>query len=188
MTIKRTLFIICGLISSFTVCAQTVVDFNNLRAFVTPGDRLIYDYPSGVPLVGTNYVAQLYYGTDAASLVPVTTAPARFRVPTTTAPGTWSGGNRTLTGFTAGMTATLQVAVWDSNFGLTFDQARAAGAFWGLSQPFTYTIPSAGAPPAAYYMENFRGFVLIPEPSTIGLGVLGAVGLFVFRRRTSWGT
>jgi len=169
------------------VYAQGVVDFNNNRAFQTATNesRLIYNYPGGVPLVGTNYVAQLYYGPDAASLVPVTSAPARFRPPTTTAPGTWSGGNRTLSAFTAGMTATLQVAVWDSNFGLTFEQARAGGAFWGLTPTFTYTVPAAGSPPAAFYMENLRGFVLIPEPSIIGLGLAGGLAMLLFRRRTS---
>jgi hypothetical protein len=170
---------------AFGVYAQGVVDFNNNRVFATTADRLIYDYPGGAPLVGTNYVAQLYYGTGASSLVPVTSAPARFRVPTTAVPGTWSGGIRTLTGFTAGMTATLQVAVWDSNAGPTLEQARALGAFWGLSQTFTYTVPAPGSPPGAYYIENFRAFMMIPEPSIIGLGVLGALALFVFRRRTS---
>jgi hypothetical protein len=81
------------------------------------------------------------------------------------------------------MTVTLQVAMWDSNAGATFEQARAAGAFWGLSQPFTYTVPAPGSPPTAFYIENFRSSVMIPEPSIIGLGLLGALALFAFRRR-----
>src|SRR5687768_13561318 len=131
------------------VYAQGVVDFNNNRAWTTATNvsRLVTDVDGTTRLVGTNYAAQLYYGTDPQSLQAVTTAPARFRVPTTTQPGTWAGGNRTLTGFAAGMTATLQVGIWDSNAGATLDQARAAGGFWGLSQPFTYTVPAPGSPP-----------------------------------------
>jgi len=168
------------------VYAQGVVDFNNNRNFQTATNesRLVF-YSDGTRLVGTNYAAQLYYGADAASLQPVTTAPARFRPPTTTAPGTWSGGNRTLTGFTAGMTVILQVAVWDTSVGLTFDQARAAGVWWTQSSPFTYTIPAAGSPPAAFYMENLRGFTCIPEPSIIGFGLVGGLTMLLFRRRTA---
>jgi len=147
---------------------QGVVDFNNNRVFATEANRLVYNFfINPTPLVGTNYFAQLFYGTDAASLQPVTTAPARFRVPTTSVPGTWSGGNRTLTGFTEGMIVTLMVVAWDSNFGLTFDQARAAGGWWAQSTPFTYTIPVTGSPPLAFYMENFRSFACIPEPSAL---------------------
>jgi hypothetical protein len=160
-----------------------VVDFNNNRVFATTADRNVYAADRTTPLVGTNYGAQLYFGTDAASLQAVTTAPARFRVPTTTSPGTWSGGNRTLTGFTAGQTVTLLVRTWDLNAGSTFDAARAAGGAWGEGTPFTYTIPAAGSPPAAFYIENFRSFALVPEPSVIGLGVIGIGALFMLRRR-----
>src|SRR5215204_4845095 len=52
------------------------VDFANDRPFLTQADRLVRDV-SFAPLVGTNYVAQLYYGPEGASadsLLPVTTA------------------------------------------------------------------------------------------------------------------
>jgi hypothetical protein len=169
------------LLVGVTGALAQVVDFNNNRTFTTPGDRLVRDSDMTTPLVGTNYVAQLYYGADASSLQPVTSTPARFRVETTASPGTWSGGNRTLTGFASGSTVTLVVRAWDANLG-TFDQARAAGA-WGESAAFTYIIPPAGSPPAAFYMENFRGFSLVPEPSVIGLGLIGVGALVWLRRR-----
>jgi hypothetical protein len=73
--------------------AQGVVNFNN-NVLAEPPDRTVYGV-DGSALVGTNFVAQLYYGTDAGSLVAHTGAASRFRVTTTTQPGTWSGGNRT---------------------------------------------------------------------------------------------
>jgi hypothetical protein len=47
----------------------------------------------------------------------------------------------------------------------------------GYSAPFSYTVPMAGSPPAAYYMENLRSFSLTPEPSSLVLAALGALGL-----------
>jgi hypothetical protein len=162
-----------------------VVDFNNNRTFTTATNesRLVYGPGGTVPLVGTNFAAQLFYGADAASLQAVTTAPSRFRVPTTGSPGTWAGGNRTLTGFTAGQTVTLLVRAWDINAGATYDAARAAGGLVGESTPFTYQIPAAGSPPTAFYIENLRAFSLVPEPSVIGLGVIGLGALCMLRRR-----
>jgi hypothetical protein len=183
---RTTVTFVVAWLSALTAFAQTV-DFNNFRTFQTVADRKVYDYPFATqPLVGTHHVAQLYYGATAVSLAPVTSNPARFRNVPVTDPfaGTWSGGTRTLTGFSLGDVVTLQVRVWDSTGGLTFDQAQAAGIFWGLSSTFTYRIPSAGNPaPGEFYIENFRSFALIPEPSVVALGVIGAAALLMIRGR-----
>src|SRR5688572_20620517 len=162
--------------------AQGTVNFANSVAFTTPADRLVRN-PDGTPATGSptanpaTIVAQLYYGANAGSLVAHTAAPARFRPGST---GLWLGGVRTLTGFAPGQTLTLEVRSWDSTGGLTFDNA----AIFGRSQTFTYTIPlDPLSPPAAYFMENFRGFTMVPEPSVIGLAMVGAGALFMLRRR-----
>jgi hypothetical protein len=166
--------------------AQGTVSFNNNSAFATVANRLVNNV-GGAPLVGTDFVAQLYFGsagTAAGSLTAVTTAPARFRVATTSSPGTWSGGTRTLDGIASGVTATLQVRVWNATaFPAGYDAAVAGRGVTGASDPFAYTVPAAGSPPAAFFMENMRGFTLVPEPSTIALGVLGLAGLVFIRRR-----
>ena len=155
--------------------AQGTVNFNNNVAFATPADRLVgcscdcapgYAPCPGPLLVGTDYVAQLYYGTQGtpeASLTPVTNAPARFRVATTASPGTWSGGTRALEGILPGQTATLEVRVWDGSIFPTFEAARTGGGMSGYSARFDYTVPPDGSPSAAYFMENFRGFVAFYE-------------------------
>jgi hypothetical protein len=33
------------------------------------------------------------------------------------------------------------------------------------------------------YIENFRGFTLVPEPSVVALGIAGVLLLFLFRMR-----
>jgi hypothetical protein len=165
--------------------AQTI-DFNQNRTFTTTADRMVRSAPGGPGVVGTNFVALLYYEAveGDTSLTPVSVF-NRFRAVPNTDPlaGTWTGATRTLTGRAAGDNVTLQVYVWDQSAGATFDQARQAGGLWGQSGTFTYTVPAAGSLPSAFYIENFRGFSLVPEPSVIGLGVIGIGALFLLRRR-----
>jgi hypothetical protein len=127
-------------------------------------------------------VAQLLYGTSASSLTPHTHTAAFRNVPTSDAfAGTWSGGIRTLTGMTLGSTVVLQVRAWDTTTGATFDAALRRG----ISQTFTYTIPAAGTPPpSAFFMEGFRSFTVpVPEPSGIGLALLGVSAVLILKRR-----
>ena len=151
------------------------------------GYRLVR-LPDGTPLTGTTFAAQLLYGNDPSSLQPHPTL-AYFRAPTTTSPGTWSGGGRTLaTGFGGvGTTIWLQVVAWDSGSArtVTFDQARAQGGLWGESQLFSYVqfLSSPPDPVNDTKMINFAGFSLVPEPSVIGLGLIGIGALFMLRRR-----
>jgi hypothetical protein len=160
------------------------VDFRNDRPFAIPADRLVRDI-LGTPLVGTNYLAQLYYGANTSSLNPVTDAPAHFRPPTHTSPGTWAGGARTLWGFFPGQTVTLQVRVWDGAIADNYEAAQLLGFLGtqhGVSSPFDFNIPPIGPPGSAWYIDNFRGFTLVPEPSVALLGLIGIVGLYFWHR------
>lgn len=165
------------LVGTTVALAQGTVTFVNSGSFPTMADRLVYlDDGSGsaVPIVGTNYAVQLYYGADAASLQAHTAAPSRFRVPTTMSPGTWSGGTRTLTGFVPGSVVTMQIRAFDT----------AGGPAVGQSDIFTYTVPAVGSPANQFLMDNLRAFtVVVPEPSVIGLGLLGLGALVWLRRR-----
>jgi hypothetical protein len=174
------------------VLSQGVVAFRNDN-LTAPPDRLVR---CGDPLVGTTFAAQLLYGTDPVSLTPHPTL-AYFRAPTTSSPGTWSGGNRTLSGIAApppggvGPTIWLQVLAWDSgaNRTVTFDQARASGGFWGMSQVFSYQqrLSNPPDPVSDTAMHNFAGFgplSCIPEPAT-ALFLLPAVAVvWLLKRRT----
>jgi hypothetical protein len=167
--------------------AQTVF-FRNDVMFTIEADRNVY-FADGTAVVGTQYLAQLYYGASPSSLNPVTSAPARFRDVTASDPlaGKWVGATRTLSGFSVGQTVTLQVRAWDGTVAGTYEQAAALnflGTQHGTSAPFTYQIPSAAVPPAVFYIENFRGFTLVPEPSMALLAIVGIAGLCFCRRRT----
>jgi hypothetical protein len=176
--------------------AQGTVDFRNSANFVTVADRKVYDVGGTVPLVGTNFLAQLYYlaGADRGAEIlqagiAVTNNPVNFRVPPATGfEGTWTGGgSRTLMGVPQQTMATLQVRVWDRALGSSWEAALAALATGasgktGLSVPFNYNVPAAGSPANQFYMENLRAFALVPEPSVILLGAIGAAA-FLLRRR-----
>jgi hypothetical protein len=181
------------LLRYFGVAALTVfilpafsqtVDFHNGRNFAVVADRLVRDV-NGEPLVGANYLGQLYFGAEgspSSSLLPVLAPPVNFG---TFSPGVWAGGGmRTLTGFSEADIVTLQVRAWDSTGGLSLEAAKALGREWGESATFTYYIPSVG-PVELWWIEEFRGFSLVPEPSVVILGVAGAfVVLALTRRRT----
>ena len=171
--------------------AQGTVDFRNAGpTFATVADRLVYW--GGTKLTGTNYVAGLWFAPGAGNTTIDTTGGTQagrafnFRQPTTTSPGTWNPGANpflfTLDGIALDSDVTLQVRVWDSVRYSSFAAALAAGNY-AVSAPFTYHAPPVGSPPDRYYMEGFRAFAVVPEPSTIALGVLGVVGLLFLRRR-----
>lgn len=185
------LVLIAGTAGAF---AQGVVNFNN-NQLPTGGanpDRLVRN-GDGSPALGSDFaapaslVAQLYWSTDGGnSFTAHTAAAARFRPAGVNPAGTWVGGNRTLPAGVGGVGTTiqLQVRAWDSAGGtLTFDQAVAQGRLRG-SSTFNYT-QALSTPPAAAdtWMMNFQGFTLVPEPSVIGLAMVGAGALFMLRRR-----
>ena len=164
---KRLLILAAAMGMTAAALGQGKLTFANNSAFATPADRLVYgDSSSSFPLVGTTFVAQLYYGPQGTSEwnLKAVAPTAAFRAPTTVSPGTWVGGNRTLVGIAAGQTATLQVRVWDSAAFASYEAAMTAGGRSGRSGLFEYTVPPDGSPSSAYFMENFRGFVLYSDP------------------------
>ena len=187
---KTLISVIALLIGASGAFGQGVVAFRNDNL---PGYARIYGPDMTTPFTGTTFAAQLWYGTSPASLQPHPTL-AYFREPTTLSPGTWVGGNRTLTGIAAppqpgpstGPTIWLQVALWDSgpDRTITFDQARGQSGTWGVSSVFSYTQQNSSPPNPTEdtKMLNFVGFT-IPEPSVIGLGLIGIGALFMLRRR-----
>jgi len=176
--------------------AQGFVNVNNRS--LTPAQPVTSS--TGASLVGTNFVAQIVYGASAGSLSTTLGDVMPFRVATTTSPGTWNpgaAGIRTLTGFVAGNTVSMQVNVWDSTVFSSWSAASAAlsagsnatATQAGSSSVFTYVV-GADSDPSAQSIVNFRGFSLtaipqtvVPEPTTIALGALGAAALLWRRRK-----
>jgi len=178
--------------TAWSSLGQGTVDFRNETSVLgIANDYMVRDYagisPSnGTPLVGTNYVAQLYYGpvgSDPNSFAAVAELPAHFRDLATTLPGTWDGGLRTIPapyGINGTTSVVLQVRVWDllhPEWTTPCDQ----------SSPFIFNFHASSPPQESDdNMINFRGFGFrspCPEPSTFALLSLGALGLCLFRRK-----
>lgn len=164
-----------------SVRAQGLIDFRN--RITGSVDAPVYrESVGGTLLSGANFVANLWYGTSAGSLAPITDAAAPFR--TGTGAGFWNAGTdstRVLSGIPSA-TVFLQVRVWDSAAGATYDAAKLAGGFWGDSNVFGVTVGSSSPPLGPSLLIGLQSFALVPEPSAIALGVLGATAL-LFRRR-----
>jgi hypothetical protein len=184
ITVKRTLIMLALCCSSDQTFAQGTLVFANLASGVnTP-----ITYPSNsvcVPLTNPSYLADLYWSNTTNAPSDSLTA-AGFNVPFSTITagggGYFLGGTRTVAGATGAIEA--QVRVWNSQFGSTYEAARAAGGLIGASVPVVMilAIPPAPAPPLA----GLQGFTLcIPEPSSFALAALAVVLIFHHRRLRS---
>src|SRR5438477_6720300 len=90
------LILVGGAVSGF---AQGTISFHNFDVYATTdptgGNRLVYnpgsplDPVSGSPISGLNWVAELYEGTSAGSLTPLTASISRFRSTTSVNKGKW---------------------------------------------------------------------------------------------------
>jgi hypothetical protein len=110
-------------------------------------------------------------------------------------PGRYSGGNATTGSETAGgEMAWFQVRAWELAYGATYEAAVSAPdqsgrpALRGSSNTFMATAASLVGnptpPPPTPLNPQIQGFtVVVPEPSAIALGLLGAGALLLLRRR-----
>lgn len=187
---KLLITVVVAVVAVVQANGQGLVDFRN-RITGTLDAPVRMPVSQGGALVGdANFVAQLWFSaTETGSYTAVSGAASAFR--TGTGAGYWNAGTdstRQLVGITPGTTAWLMVRVWNITQGADYATAIAApGAIYGSSLPFSVTAggtPPVGAPltPAAM-LGLAPGFNLVPEPSTIALGVLGVAGLLFIRRR-----
>jgi hypothetical protein len=82
-----------------------------------------------------------------------------------------------------GSSVTFTMRAWDTAAGSYAAASAAPGQFqYGESQPLTVTLGGGTLPPADL-PASFTGFPLVPEPSTIALGVIGGLALLLRRRK-----
>lgn len=90
----------------------------------------------------------------------------------------------TIPGVPGGSPATLQIRAWETAAG-SYEAASTSTTFaFGESADFTVTLAAPPNTPADL-PASVQGFTLrvVPEPSTIALGVLGAAALLLRRRK-----
>jgi hypothetical protein len=155
--------------------AQGQFNFGN-RVTVAGIDAKVFK-PDGVtPLDGANYWAQAYVGTSLDSLAPVG-SPVNFR--TGAAAGYISSTIVTVPGKPGGTTVWVEMRAWEAGVN-SYEAAVAGGKLFGKSDPIQLTL--AEAPNTPPDMVGLKSFSLVPEPSTMALGLLGAAALLLRRR------
>jgi len=138
---------------------------------------LIFDTDGTTPLNGTGFSVELLGGpsSDPGTFTLIRPSTSVFL----SAGRTLDIGSSTL-GFSGNLF--YQIRAWNNNGGTvtSFDSATIRGA----SSVTSVTLTTAPALPAA--AENFANFSLavVPEPSTIALGLIGATALLLRRRRS----
>lgn len=116
-------------------------------------------------------------GANITVLTPVTV----FRTTSDAAKFYVSPVDVPIVGGTAGQTITLAMRAYE---GSSYPGPQGSTTFAsGQSEPFTVTLKDPSLPGAT--LDNLRGFniTVVPEPSTIALGVLGAAALLLRRRK-----
>lgn len=124
--------------------------------------RLVYDL-AGQPLVGTNYLAQLYLDTPTGLISINGDGTGRFKG--FIRPGTWAGGARNLPGIAYGQPVQLEVRIWDRELYGSYEAAATAGGITGTSGLFSYTYAPGFPPsPSDDWLKNLTSIRLVDQP------------------------
>jgi hypothetical protein len=159
-----------------------------VRHQLVQSDGTSANAPLGIAL---NY--GIFVGTSASSLSENPAGP--LATPSTTAAGGMGGvpAVYVLDGHAPGAVVFAQVRAWDSAFGANWQAAMTQGRWYGQSDVRELEPLGPTAGPGTVIWQGATGtdvnrfFALriniVPEPSTIALGVLGLGSLLLFRRR-----
>jgi len=190
---KKTLITAAALIAAVNIYAQGTVTFANASASAVSNSLTLARISAG-----TAFRVALYYLPDSAA-APTTAEfdNALVLMPDVgfAAPGVYAGGTRSAP-TSGGGAGWFQIRAWEVAFGATYaDAVRNSQPQGGrlalvgtsnilkvnLGNP-TITPPS---PAGTLIGAGIQGFYLVPvpEPSTIGLGLLGIGALLALRRR-----
>jgi len=169
--------------------AQGTVTFANAGAGFNAQVHL--DSITGPFVTSSSYMAQLLLVGAGGSLTPIG-AVANFIG--AGGPGYFNGGAVTVAGVAPGANATFQVFAWDGASGQAV-YAAALAAWQGGSIHGGYSLPSGGvtialggvgsppSTPAGLVGLQPWAVTVVPEPSTIALGIIGGLALLLRRRK-----
>jgi hypothetical protein len=173
---KKLLIALAAVIVTVASYAQGTVNFNNRVSALGINAPVTLASTGAGP--GPSYSAGLYYN---GALVPgsVTT----FRDPATNPELAKyiTGLSVAIPGTTPGQqNVTVQMRAW-----LTSEGSWEAATQKGSSTDLVIATLGGGTDPTVNnnLPASFTGFTIVPEPSTLALGILGAAGLLLRRRK-----
>jgi hypothetical protein len=178
---KKLLITLAAVLVSASTFAQGTIKFNNRLT-----GQVDAPVSFGTSAVGVGSqpgaMAQLYL--IPATGAPVALTPATtFR--TTSAAAMFYVNEPTsgviVPGVPAGSTANIQLRAWfgAASYDAALDTQRGFSNIIPVSLGGT---PAVGAPIPDAVLTGLQGFTIVPEPSTVAFGILGAAAL-LFRRR-----
>ena len=194
-------------VAALTVCAtsafgQGTVVFNNGTGLVSTWTSTINTTALPIPAGSHTSYVQLVYAPAGTPSGPlgflqgigdwVTSNPGWnlggiSDFSSSTEAGKFSGGVVTLTGIPAGANANYAFFGWSGGYDPGVPDTYFSELFRGLSSVFTTATGGAGTPPVPL-ADSLGGLflrptLLIPEPSTWSLMVIGAAAILLYRRK-----
>lgn len=181
---KKLLITTVSLVLAVSTFAQGTFNFaNNVPTATPPINAPVTAEDGSTRLAGSGFMVQLY-ARPAGSSGAFEAAGAAVAFLTATGAGYWIPTPRTAQNVAPGGQAEVVVRAWRVADGSTWESAFASGRGWGQSQALTLGSGGGGTPAALpANLIGLTSFSLVPEPSTIALGILGGLGTLVLVRR-----
>jgi MYXO-CTERM domain-containing protein len=172
------------MLTAVGVYAQGTVNFANNSS------TQVIDEADGMPVTNADGILAALYWAPLSAPNNFTQLGGSARIQSINVPsflGVYNGGARTTGNETAaGAAAWFEVRAWDMAYA-SYEEALGVGKT-GKTDPFMVTTGGAGTPastPANLVGNGLTGFsvAVVPEPSVVALGLLGAGALLLIRRR-----
>lgn len=181
---KRTAIALSLALTALTALGQGTLNFNNRVSADGINAPVTYE---GVGVAGPAYLAQLYVFNPSTSAYVAVGAPTAFSS-NVALKGYVNGGEVTVPFLAGGASAQVLMKAWNAAAGASFEAAAAnvaAGIVGQTAAPITVVLGSGppNTPPNMIGLQGFAVTAVIPEPSTIALGLLGVAGLLIRRRK-----
>jgi len=176
-----------GMVAALPALGQGTLTFSTTPTYVkTPAaGALVTNGAGGAALTGSTFWAQLYYSTTAGGTFTKFGTARNFL--TGAGAGFVSGGTVQVPGVAEGANVFIQMKAWEGAAGSSFESVQTAKGKIGTSNTIVVGLggPNLSPPKTPGTLDGMAGFaiVAVPEPSTIALGLLGAAGLFLRRRK-----
>jgi hypothetical protein len=169
---KKLIIALAAIAMTTAAFAQGTVQLNNRIPGVVDA-RVLLPNGSGA---GAGFTAQLWGGPEGGALAPLTPT-TTFRDSSAAAMGYVNAVDVSIPGVAAGGKATVELRAFNgADYG--------SSTIFGKSAPLNVSVGGGNLPPAALAgLNGGQPINLVPEPSTIALGILGAALLLIRRRK-----